>query len=308
MPLWLGGKKRIFILDKFCLNIADYRIRLINESVSCRISPGERFRGFLCNDEHWDLTIKVHSGIPSLPDEAQKVFDAPYVEEINGISIKKNEKFWSVHKLRNDLFIRTTFPLSSAGRSALLRFSLSGSIWDLTISGAGEETDPLEYPLDGLILYYLTAIRGDIMIHASGVNNSGRGYIFSGISGKGKSTLAKLWDNAGARVINDDRLIIRKTGTGWRMYNTPVYNGDTSRDSGINSIFLISHGTSNKITPLKGASAVSMVLSNCIQHSWDKELVARLIGSLSFLCMSLPVFTLEFRPDRSVIDEILNNE
>jgi len=47
------------------------------------------------------------------------------------------------------------------------------------------------------------------MIHASGVNNAGHGYIFSGVSGKGKSTMAKLWDNSGARVIHDDRLILR---------------------------------------------------------------------------------------------------
>lgn len=264
--------------------------------------------GFLCYDDHSDLTIKVHTGLPSLPAEPEKVFDAPYVEEINGIRIKKNERFWSVHKLRNDLFIRTSFPLSSVSKSALLKFSLTGSIWDLYIDGAEAETDPLEYPLDGLVLYYLTAIRGDIMIHASGVNSSGRGYIFSGVSGKGKTTIAKIWDNAGARVINDDRLILRNTDTGWHMYNTPVYQGDVPRESVIDSIFLISHGPSNTITPLRGASAVSMVLSNCIQHSWDKELVARLVGSLSFLCMAHPVFTLGFRPDRSVIDEILNNE
>jgi hypothetical protein len=308
VPWSLGGKKRIYTLDTFCLNIADYRIRLVNESDSCRISPGDRFRGFLCSDDHCDLTIKVHTGVHPLPSEAEKVFDAPYVEEINGVRIKKNEKFWSVHKLRNDLFIRTSFPLSSGSKSALLKFSLTGSIWDLTIDGADGETDPLEYPLDGLILYYLTAIRGDIMIHASGVNNSGRGYIFSGISGQGKTTIARIWDNAGARVINDDRLIIRNTDKGWRMYNTPVYNGDVPRESAIDRIFLIGHGATNMITQLRGASAVSMALSNCIQHSWDKELVARLIGSLSFLCMAHPVFRLDFRPDRSVIDEILNNE
>jgi len=305
VPWCLGGKKK---LNSYSLNIADYRIRIINESESCIIVAGERFRGFLCSDDHGDLTIKVHTGIPPFPAEAEKVFDAPYVEEINGIRIKKNEKFWSVHKLRNDLFIRTTFPLSSGSKSAQLKFSLTGSIWDLYIDGDEAETDPLEYPLDGLILYYLTAIRGDIMIHASGVNNSGRGYIFSGVSGKGKTTIARLWDNAGAKVINDDRLILRKTDTGWRMYNTPVYKDDVPRESGIDRIFLIGHGPSNRITPVKGASAVSMVLSNCIQHSWDKELVARLVGSLSFLCMAHPVFTLDFRPDRSVIDEILDNE
>ena len=95
--------------------------------------------------------------------------------------------------------------------------------WDLWIETDRTKTDPLEYPLDGLILYYLTVINNDIMIHASGVNYAGKGFLFSGVSGKGKSTMAGIWDNRGAKVIHDDRLIIRKTGDGYRMFNTPVY-------------------------------------------------------------------------------------
>ena len=90
------------------------------------------------------------------------------------------------------------------------------------------------------------------MIHASGVNYSGKGYLFSGVSGKGKSTMAKLWDNHGAKVIHDDRLIIRNTGNGYRMYNTPVYNNDEPLDSPLNKIFIIEHGTENRLIPLKG--------------------------------------------------------
>ena len=71
-----------------------------------------------------------------------------------------------------------------------MKFSLTTREWDLWIDGSEKEIDPFEYPLDGLILYYLTVIHGDIMIHASGVNNAGHGYIFSGVSGKGKSTMA----------------------------------------------------------------------------------------------------------------------
>ncbi len=191
---------------------------------------------------------------------------------------------------------------------AVLKFSLSDRNWDLWIDGAGNETDPLEYPLDGLVLYYLTAINGDIMIHASGVNNSGRGYIFSGVSGKGKTTMAKLWDNTGARVIHDDRLILRNTGNGYRMFSTPVYSNDEPRESPIDKIFLIEHGSRNEYIPVSGASAISMVMANCIQHNWDQNIVARLIGSVSLMCTTIPVVRLPFRPDRNIIDDILENE
>ena len=74
-------------------------------------------------------------------------------------------------------------------------------------------------------------MKGDIMIHASGVNHSGHGYLFSGTSGSGKTTMAKLWDKAGARVIHDDRLIIRNIAGSYKMYNTPIYMNDIPTES-----------------------------------------------------------------------------
>jgi hypothetical protein len=236
------------------------------------------------------------------------VFHAPYFEEIEGLQIQHNMDFWSILKYRSDLFIKTIFPLSPLGKKAILNFSLTTREWDLWIKDAGEEVDPMEYPLDGLILYYLTVMHGDIMIHASGVNNVGHGYLFSGISGKGKSTIAKLWESSGAKIIHDDRLIIRNTGTGYHMYNTPVYNNEEPKDSPLNKIFIIDHGDSNKLVQIKGASAVTQIMANCIQHNWGSDIIVRLLGSVSIMCGTIPVVKLMFEPDRRILDLILENE
>lgn len=293
-------------MKTYSLNIANSLIRFESSSDGFELVPGERFRSFISSENGHDVFIRVHSGKYEVPENAIKVFDAPYVEEINGIRVKKSDKFWSIHKHNGDLFIKTVFPLSSENKNGVLKFSLSGREWHLWLDGNGKEADPLEYPLDGLVLYYLTAIRGDIMIHASGVNISGQGYIFSGVSGKGKTTMAKLWQEAGAVVIHDDRLILRKTGDGYRMFNTPVYSNDVPEKSPVNKIFLIGHGTRNEIIPVRGAAAVSMVLANCIQHNWDRETTERLLGAASSLCAEIPVFMVKFLPDKTIIDEILN--
>ena len=295
-------------MKSYSLNIAGYIIRFESSDGDPDLVPSERFLRNICNDGYPDVVVSVHKGKYLLPHGAKMVFNAPYVEEINGVAEKKRDRFWSIHKHHNDLFIKTIFPLSSFRKRGVLKYSLSSPEWDLWIDGAGTGTDPMEYPLDGLILYYLTLIKGDILIHASGINHSGRGYLFSGISGKGKSTMAKLWDNAGAKVIHDDRLIIRSNGNGYKMYNTPVYNNDEPSESLLNKIFLIGHGKTNKIIPLSGAAAVSLIMANCIQHNWDPEIVARLLGSVSIMCKSIPAARLLFRPDMSVIDHILENE
>lgn len=295
-------------MRNYCLNIAGYKIRFESSADGPELAPGERFLRNICASEDSDILVRVNSGKLNLPRGTEKVFNAPYVEEINGKPVKKSDKFWSVCRHQNDLFITSGFPLSSKRKYATLKFSITERDWELWISNAGNETDPMEYPLDGLILYYLTVMHGDIMIHASGVNNTGHGYLFSGVSGKGKTTMARLWDNAGARVIHDDRLILRNSGNTYIMHNTPVYKNDVPAESQLNKIFLIEHGSKNELIPVRGASSVSLVMANCIQHNWDSAIVARLLGSVSLMCTAIPVTRLLFRPDRSVIDHILENE
>jgi hypothetical protein len=295
-------------MRNYNLNIAGYNISFESSNDGPQLLPAKRFLRNITEESGSDLFIKVHSGKYNLPSGSVKVFNAPFVEEINGIRIKNKDEFWNVFKHHNDLYINTIFPLSSGEKRATLKFSLTATEWELWLEGVDNETDPLEYPLDGLLLYYLTVVHCDIMIHASGINNAGQGYIFSGVSGKGKTTIARLWEMSGAKVIHDDRLILRKTGNGYRMYNTPVYDNDDPHYSPINKIFIIEHGLSNKLVPVKGASAVSLVMANCIQHNWSSDIIARLMGSLSIMCSTVPVVRLYFKPDRSIIDHIFEYE
>ncbi len=202
-------------MRNYNLKIAGYNIGFEASANGSGLKPSARFLRNINHNKGSDILIRVHSEPFNLPKGAERVFRAPYVEEINGIQFNNETNFWSVWKYHSELFIWTIFPLSSTEKNAVLKFSLTSMEWDLWIYGREDETDPLEYPLDGLILYYLTVINGDIMIHASGVNNAGHGYIFSGVSGKGKSTMARIWENSGARVIHDDRLILRNTGNGY---------------------------------------------------------------------------------------------
>ena len=295
-------------MRNYNLNIADYNIGFESSPTGPSLAPAQRFLRNICSDTVSDVLITVHSAPFNLPSDTEKVFSAPLIEEVNGGKIKNNDNFWSINKHRSDIFIKTLLPHSGPGKNAILKFSLTSREWDLYIDGAGDETDPLEYPLDGLILYYLTVIYGDILIHASGVNHSGSGYLFSGVSGKGKTTLAKLWDKAGGKVIHDDRLIIRNIAGYYKMFNTPVYSNDEPAASPLTKIYIIEHGKENRLVPVCGASAVSRVMANCIQHNWNPEIIARLLGTVSMMCDCLPVVNLFFRPDKSVIDFILEYE
>ena len=295
-------------MRNYNINIAGYNITFESLDDGPELAPSERFLRNICSDDKPDIRIRVHSGTLPLPDNAGRVFHAPFIEEVNGILVHQKTNFWSIWRSGSDLFIKTFFPLWPVEMNGILAFSLEKYDWDLWIDCESTELDPLEYPLDGLILYYLTVMTGDIMIHASGMNYSGKGYLFSGISGKGKSTMAGLWQDTGAKVIHDDRLIIRKSGSSYTMYNTPVYNNDEPMASPLNRIFLIDHATSNYIVPVDGALAVSLVMANCIQHNWGQEIIAKLLGAVSVMCETIPTARLYFLPDKSVTELILTDE
>ncbi len=165
--------------------------------------------------------------------------------------------------------------------------------------------NPLPYPLDGLILYFLFSQGGDIMIHGSGVVSDGRGWIFTGRSGSGKTTMARIFDGAADRVIHDDRLVLRREGSGWVMHNTPVYRNDEPRSASLDHLWVIRHGSSNVSEPVAGAEAVAMILANCIQQNWDREAASRLAAAADDLASSVRVSRLSFLPDASIRDYLL---
>jgi len=307
VPWCLGGKKNNKLMRNYNLNIAGYKIRFESVDNGPDLVPSARFLRNICNTSDYNVLIRVRYGKYQLPDKAVRVFHAPYVEEINGIAVHHKTNFWSVWKYEDVLFIKSDFPLCHDERRAVLKFSLNTREWDLWIDCDLKEIDPLEYPLDGLLLYYLTVIHGDILIHASGVNYNGSGYLFSGVSGKGKTTMARLWESNGATVIHDDRLILRKAGDAFIMYNTPVYNNDEPQESPLTKLFIIDHSTDNRIVSVKGAVAVSLVMANCIQHNWGSEIITRLLSSVTSLCETVPVMKLYFKPEKSISDYIIKH-
>ena len=70
---------------------------------------------------------------------------------------------------------------------------------------------PLEYPLDELLMIHRLSRGEGVEVHAVGISDEqGRGHLFLGHSGAGKSTTARLWlDRPGVRILSDDRIILR---------------------------------------------------------------------------------------------------
>jgi hypothetical protein len=167
---------------------------------------------------------------------------------------------------------------------------------------------PLKYPCGPIMMHYLTLNADAVMMHASCAFDGTRGRMFSGFSGVGKSTMSRLWAESGCTIINDDRLIIRKKGEDFLVYNTPMYYPDEPKVAPLHAIFLISHSPVNRMSEITGAMAVSRVMAYSIQNNFDRKFVAKRLDFFSDLCAKVKVFDLGFVPDHEVVNFIRTNE
>lgn len=167
---------------------------------------------------------------------------------------------------------------------------------------------PLKYPMGPIIMHCLTLYTDALLIHASCTFDGKKSRLFTGVSGVGKSTMSRIWSEAGAQIINDDRLLIRKIDNEFFVYNTPMQYVDFSKKAPLHAIYLIRHASQNRLNRVKGAFAISKVIAHCIQNNFDKALINKRIDLVAEMCACTPVYELGFVPTHEVVRYITANE
>ncbi len=164
---------------------------------------------------------------------------------------------------------------------------------------------PLEYPLDELLFTNFLALGRGAEVHACGVVDSlGRGHLFVGQSGAGKTTIAKLLqDESKAIVLSDDRIVLRKLGNKIWMYGTP-WHGDAQLASPVGTplhrVCFLARGEENQLIPQKSSQSIARLFSSSFLPFYNS---AGLDFTLSFfeeVVKAVPCFELRFLPDKRV--------
>jgi len=172
-----------------------------------------------------------------------------------------------------------------------------------------EVLHPLAYPMAPLMWYVLTTEEQLLLIHASGIIESGKGRIFAGFSGVGKSTMANIWQNNGAEIINDDRLLLKKETNGsWRFHNTPMYYRAVPKSAVLNHIFFPFHSPQNTIEKLSGAKAIAQLLAFTIHHGYDSKHLLHHSSVTENLLQDITAAKLGVVPTSEIIAFIKTNE
>lgn len=280
-----------------------YDLRVGEVGLSVRVDVGPPLRcshpAFEAAVEAPDISVNVELGRPRVGHPEQLVFDAGSP--------------WCLY--RGDPELRFVFHSGSTHEAPYKtaevddEFSTCRVVMDERIFPGDGPVDPLEYPLDELLVLHRLGLDGGCELHScSVVIESGAGLVFAGQSGDGKTTLARLWaEHSEADVLSDDRTIVRSDERGARMYGTP-WHGEgrfaAARSAPLWAVFVLEHGSETEISGLRRAEALSLLMARTFTTFFDPRMTTRTLEVLDRLTERVPCYRLRFRPEPEALDAV----
>jgi hypothetical protein len=184
--------------------------------------------------------------------------------------------------------------------------------WDPASRRGWIRQPPNPYSLDSVLRIVHTLLlagTGGMLVHSSSAVRNGRAYLFAGVSGAGKTTMARLAP-PDVQVLTDEMSYVSREADGYFAYGTP-FAGDLARPgenvrAPLGGIFLLHQGPENRIDAVGDADAVRGLLANILFFAHDPDLVNAVFADAIELVARVPVRRLTFLPDARVWDLIGN--
>jgi hypothetical protein len=147
------------------------------------------------------------------------------------------------------------------------------------------------------------AREGGFLVHAASAIRGGRAFLFAGVSGTGKTTLARLAP-PDAVVLTDEISYVRRTVTGYRAYGTPfageLARSGTNTSAPLDTLYLLQQGPENRIEPIAPNEAARALMRHVLFFAHEEEMVAHVFDSVLEFVSKVRVARLVFTPDTRV--------
>ena len=146
-----------------------------------------------------------------------------------------------------------------------------------------------------------------IQLHASLIDDCGRGVLFLGPSGVGKTTQAEQWMHyRGASIINGDMVFVQKEGPQrYRAWGGPWHGSSPwclNASAPVKALVVLNQARENRLVELSGFEKVSAVSGGLYYPTWQDGGIERCTDILGRLLSEVPVYRLDNRADRAAVD------
>ena len=163
------------------------------------------------------------------------------------------------------------------------------------------------YSIDSVLRIVHTiflAKRGGFLLHASSAVRNGRSFLFAGVSGSGKTTMARLAP-PDAKLLTDEISYVRRRGAQYYAFGTP-FVGELARagenvSAPVAAVYLLAKGAENRIrAPCARVRERARFLENILFFAKEREMVDLVFQAACDFASSVPVHRLTFKPDADV--------
>jgi hypothetical protein len=162
------------------------------------------------------------------------------------------------------------------------------------------------YSIDAVLRIVHTLVlarQGGFLMHSASAIRNGKAFLFSGVSGAGKTTISRLAP-PDATLLTDEISYVRKQGDGYVAFGTP-FTGELAKvgenvSAPIAALYLLAKGPDNRIDPIPPGEAARSILANMLFFAEDEELVQCTFHSAFEFVSRVPVSRLTFFPDSHV--------
>lgn len=282
--------------------MAGVAMSLVSEGIDSTASLGRARASFLSPDPDYapdlDFSLDIRQGpvSGSLPPEYRK---ATWLFENHGeaVSVKK----WT---LDGEQILEVSSPDFMAHASGVIdpRFvkETCGRIGYGWIRQFGLCLIPLAIRL---------LRHGGLIFHGSALRfGEADGVLCIGQSGRGKSTVARLAEEAGETPFCDERPIVRQcAGGAFRLHGTPWYSSghySLNISAPLRRVYFLEHGESDEIIPLRPSESLLRMRTVAVIPWQVPAFFDPALKTLEALVTSIPCAVLRFRPAASAIDRI----
>ena len=192
------------------------------------------------------------------------------------------------------------------GRPVCGVLEISGDFREGKLFAEGSPSDQVFAINNSLMLLFAfaSAARQALEMHASVVMHGGRGFLFLGRSGTGKSTHSSLWIKhiEGTELLNDDNPVVRIVDGTVRVFGTP-WSGKTpcykAQDVPVGAIVRLRQAPENSIARLGTVQAYASVMASCSGYRPIRALADAQHETLSVIATDIPCYELGCLPDEA---------
>jgi hypothetical protein len=175
--------------------------------------------------------------------------------------------------------------------------------WDARAGRGWIRQCPNPYSIDSVLRIthsLVLAEQGGFLVHAASAVRGGRAYLFAGVSGAGKTTMARLAPSD-AVVLTDEISYVRRIGNAYRAYGTP-FAGELARSGAntsapLDTLYLLEKGPENRIEPMAPKEAARSLMRHILFFAHEEQMVARVFDSVLEFVSRVQVSRLVFTPD-----------